>query len=131
MTTQMLRELLAKATPGPYGYTRRTHTPIVYANHVEDGHPYYGKTIAMVPWIDDANGELLAAAVNALGALLDVVDAAERYSHVRVAGCLCCNPEACDACPLCPKCELDAALRAFHGEPAPMETGTSERRLDV
>jgi hypothetical protein len=45
--------------------------------------------------------------------LLTAVDAAERYSHVRVAGCLCCNPDACDACPPCPKCELDAALVAL------------------
>jgi hypothetical protein len=44
--------------------------------------------------------------------LLAVVDAAERYSYVRVAGCLCCNPDACDVCPPCPKCELDAALVA-------------------
>lgn len=45
--------------------------------------------------------------------LLTVVDAAERYSYVRVAGCLCCNPDACDACPPCPKCDSDAALVAL------------------
>jgi hypothetical protein len=45
-----------------------------------------------------------------LAALQEVASAAKRYAMVRVAGCSCCNPEACDACPTCPKCELDAAL---------------------
>ena len=42
-----------------------------------------------------------------------VASAAARLVLVRVVGCLCCNPEACDACPPCPKCETEKALSAL------------------
>lgn len=45
--------------------------------------------------------------------LLAVYDGAVRLVAVRVAGCLCCNPEACDACPPCPKCEPETAIRTM------------------
>lgn len=46
--------------------------------------------------------------------LRTVSEAANRLLSVRVAGCLCCNPEACADCPRCPKCEVEASLKALY-----------------
>jgi len=60
-------------------------------------------------------GHVLAekATADRLTKLEAVASAAARLVLVRVAGCLCCNPEACDACPPCPKCETEKALSAL------------------
>lgn len=65
------------------------------------------------PLREGANAALICAMHEALPALLAVAEAAEAVTRVRVAGCLCCNREACDACPPCPACALVDALSAL------------------
>ncbi len=78
-----LRELRATATQGEWAYTRRKDTPIVYCG--EAGPGIYGKTIAEVPWADEANGELIPAAVNVLVPLIDELSrVTEMYLDAKV-----------------------------------------------
>lgn len=89
-----LREMVEKATPAPW-----RESLAMYASGNDRR-------------ISD-NSALIVAAVNALPALLAVAEAAEAVTRVRVAGCLCCNREACDACPPCPPCPACALVDAL------------------
>ena len=59
--------------------------------------------------LDSAARNLLAR----LEALEKARSALDRLRVVKVAGCLCCNPEYCGDCGPCPKCEADASIDAL------------------
>lgn len=70
-TTAQLRELLAKATPGP----------LVYDGELRAAHAHESDR-GIVDYIyDKDDGELIAAAINALPTLLKLAEAANNATH--------------------------------------------------
>ncbi|CAB4140050.1 hypothetical protein UFOVP407_14 [uncultured Caudovirales phage] len=65
-----LRELLAKATPGPWSVRQFSHDPARNLDTVK----IEAVQRRVLGSLDRADGELIAAAVNALPALLDELD---------------------------------------------------------
>jgi len=74
-TTDDLRALLAKATPGPWEWRREKLISVGDSTTVINYADYEGMWFASYEGRDDANKEILAAAVNALPGLLDELDA--------------------------------------------------------
>ena len=106
-TTQRIKDLLGRATPGPWSIKwefnifgpgeRLTANCGGTSSNRGDGE--YAMNIA--------NTKLVAEAVNALPALLAVVEAAEKVAHCRVP---CVSDDGC------PQCELRKALAALNTE---------------
>ena len=82
-TIERLRKLLAEATPGPWrGWTGG----IFGARDVDDGH------VSMFGDDGAGNRALTVAAVNHLGALLDVAEAAAGHRLPNPGRCTCIGP---------------------------------------
>ena len=79
MTVKQLRELLARATKGPW--RQRPHD----ANAIEHkGDPYYLALASYAHGDDDgrSNAALIVALRNSADAMLDVVEAAQAYAKI-------------------------------------------------
>jgi len=77
MTTDDLRALLAKATPGPWEWRREKLISVGDSTTVINYADYEGMWFVSYEGRNDANKEILIAAVNALPGLLDRLEAAE------------------------------------------------------
>ena len=107
MSAEKLRALLAEATPGPYAVSRYRHG----GGRVSD--EATGRVL-IADLYNEADRELWIAAVNALPALLDVLDAARDTHRIRHGGSV--NEAARCTGPGCSRLR-DALARADEARP--------------
>ena len=103
---ERLRELLAKATPGPW----RVHegTQPWNGSLVADGEDKDGPTVTLI--LGRANNDLIVAIVNAAPTLLRRLEAAELALDAALAGWE-------EPCGTCYGCRCLAALAALEAQP--------------